>query len=65
MAPQASIKRFKIEPTKSGKSHSDFDRDSTQSIALSDDMGELERALEGTKFWSYRDYCKRLENSGE
>ena len=29
-----------------------------------DDMDELERALEGTKFWSYREYCNRHEKLG-
>ena len=29
-----------------------------------DGMDELERALEGTKFWSYREYCNRPEKLG-
>jgi hypothetical protein len=30
-----------------------------------DDMDELDRALEGTKFWSYREFCNRRDNLGE
>ena len=30
-----------------------------------DDMDELERALEGTKFWTYRDFCKRRDEVAE